>query len=172
MFVYGKSAANAIAVLSYLAVVEGDHLVRSAEIAEARGISPVLAAKILTQLSAAQLIVGQPGPAGGYRLARPPKEINLFAIASLFEQVDGPSVCPFGPEWCGRGKPCALHDKLEHLREQHRRFLSETSLDVFCSPGLDNEKPALSGGKPQLPGKDVPSGRKGVTLTRKGGSSA
>lgn len=61
MYLYGKTASNAIAVMSYLAACPGQ-IVGSAEIAEARGISRALTAKLLTQLSSAGLVQGQPGP--------------------------------------------------------------------------------------------------------------
>ena len=49
MFVYGKMAANAIAVMSYLATSSGKKA-GSGEIAQVRKLSPTLAAKLLTQL--------------------------------------------------------------------------------------------------------------------------
>jgi Rrf2 family protein len=130
MFLYGKTAANAIAVMSYLAARPGE-LAGSSEIAEARKISHALTAKLLTQLSAAGLVRGQPGPGGGYLLAKDASEINLLGIVALFEQTEGPSLCPFGQGWCGHGEPCPLHDSLLSLQERSRRFLEHTRLSVF-----------------------------------------
>jgi len=132
MFVYGQTAANAIAVMSYLAA---DPLRRagSAEISEARGISRALTAKLLTQLAAARFVTGQPGPGGGYTLAKEPGEISLLDIASLFEQVDPPSVCAFGHGWCGHGDPCPLHDGIHDLMNSNRRFMEGTRLSVFLN---------------------------------------
>lgn len=84
MFIYGKTAANAIAVMSYLAT-DPARRAGSAEIADARSISRPLAAKILTQLATAGLVSGHPGPGGGYTLAQPADQIRLIDIASLFE---------------------------------------------------------------------------------------
>src|SRR5690606_8802872 len=98
MFIYGKTASNAIAVMSYLAA-DPARRAGSGEIAESRGISRALTAKLLTQLATAGLVEGQPGPGGGYTLAKPASEISLMAIASLFEQTDPPSLCPFGANW-------------------------------------------------------------------------
>jgi len=130
MFIYGQTAANAIGVMSYLAMAP-DRLVGSGELAEERGISQVLAAKLLTRLAAAGLVEGRPGPGGGYRLARLAAEISLVEIVSLFEQVEQPSVCPFGKEWCGVGEPCPLHDEIVEMVEKQRRFLTDTRLSVF-----------------------------------------
>lgn len=131
MFVYGKMAANAIAVMSYLATSPG-RKAGSSEIAEARKLSPALAAKLLTQLAAGGLVYGQPGPGGGYSLAKSAKEISLLDIASLFEQTATHSVCPFGEGWCGNGEPCPLHNKIHAILRHHEKYIQTTKLSVFA----------------------------------------
>ncbi|MEX2580251.1 MAG: Rrf2 family transcriptional regulator [Verrucomicrobiales bacterium] len=130
MFIYGKTAANGIAVASFLAANPGRRA-GSGEIAEARSISRALTAKLLTQLATAGIVRGQPGPGGGYTLAKEPDEISLLEIVSLFEQTETPSLCPFGPQWCGNGDPCPLHDTLVEMQDSNRRFLEDTRLSVF-----------------------------------------
>jgi len=132
MFIYGKTAANAIAVMSYLASEPGKRA-GSGEIAKSRGISQALTAKLLTQLAAAGLVAGQPGPGGGYTLAKPPADISLSDIIRLFELSEMPSVCPFGHDWCGQGEPCPLHDSISQMLENNRKFIQETRLSVFVS---------------------------------------
>ncbi len=131
MFIYGKTTANGIAVMSYLAMTR-ERLAGSAEIAEARELSRALTAKLLTQLAAAGLVTGQPGPGGGYRLAVPSEEISLLDIAEVFEDTSEIPLCPFGKTWCGRGEECPLHDTLSGMQENHRQFLVETRLSVFA----------------------------------------
>ena len=130
MFIYGKTSANAIAVMSYLAANPG---VRSGSrsIAMSRGISQALTGKLLTQLAAAGLVSGQPGPGGGYTLAKPARKICLFDIVSLFEQTTPSSVCPFGHGWCGNGDPCPLHDSIAKRTADNLAFMEKTSLAVF-----------------------------------------
>ena len=156
MFIYGKTATNAIAVISYLAGV-APRRVGSAEIAKARQISPVHTAKLLTQLARAGLLNGQPGPGGGYVLAVPPDEIRLIDIVTLFEQINERSPCPFGPDWCENGAPCPLHDAISDMMERSRRYLEETRLSVF----VPAEKPAEC---QQIPVKKA--ARKSTTHTR------
>jgi len=130
MFAYGQTAANAIAVMSFLAA-DPARRAGSGEIAAARGISRALTAKLLTQLAASKFVSGQPGPRGGYILAKNPGDISLFEIVSLFEQMDPPVVCAFGRGWCGHGAACPLHDAIHNLIEINRRFLEETRLSIF-----------------------------------------
>ncbi len=141
MFIYGKTAANAIAVMSYLAV-DPARRVGSGEISKARRISQPLTAKLLTQLASAGLVAGQPGPGGGYTLAKSPNEICLLDIASVFEQTDAPSICPFGHGWCGKGDPCPLHDTIICVVDSNRKFMEETRLSVFRSLHQECKKPA------------------------------
>ncbi len=138
MFFYGKTTSNAIAMMSYLAA-DPTRRAGSTEIAAARDISKPLTAKLLTQLSMAGLVTGQPGPGGGYTLAKPADQIRLMDIVSLFEQTEVPSLCPFGPNWCGSGEPCPLHHTLTEMVKANRRFLEETNLGVFINlkpPGI------------------------------------
>lgn len=130
MFIYGKTASNAIAVMSFLAA-DPERRAGSKEIAESREISQALTAKLLTQLASARLVTGQPGPGGGYRLAKPASEISLLEIVRLFEQVEVGSICPFGHNWCGNSDPCPLHDVLMAMVDNNRRFMENTRLSVF-----------------------------------------
>ncbi len=135
MIRYGKSTQHAIAAMSRLAeVYEQGQRISSADIAKTRDLSQTLVAKLLTHLSTAELVVGAPGPHGGYALARPPADITLYDVVSVFERTDGQMTCPFGPHWCGRHEPCPLHNQLVQMDEQFQQFLKTTTLAVF-SPG-------------------------------------
>lgn len=127
---YGKTSTTAITVMTYLAQ-HPDKRCGSPEIARARGLSLPLAAKLLTRLATGGLVRGTSGPGGGYILAEDPAQISLWRIVSLFEQMETPSPCPFGPDWCGKGHPCPLHDELAALKQHNRTFLENTRLSVF-----------------------------------------
>ena len=93
--------------------------------------SDLLAAKLLSQMATAGLTHGTTGAGGGYRLARPPDKIQLAEIVSLFERGMDEFPCPFGPGFCGSGDPCPLHHDFLRLEENGRKFLEETTLEVF-----------------------------------------
>lgn len=155
MFIYGKTATNAIAVMSYVAA-EAPRRVGSAVIAKTRNISQVLTAKLLTQLASAGFLSGQPGPGGGYTLLKKAAEIRLIDIVALFEQIDDSSRCPFGSEWCGNQAPCPLHDTITGMTQRNRRFLEQTRLSVFQkkSPAPKRPRPrAQSAAKSGKSGK-------------------
>ncbi len=140
MFSYGKTATNAIAVMSYLAA-KAPERVGSAVIGKERDISPVFTAKLLSQLASAGLLSSQPGPGGGYALIKDPGEIRLIEIVALFEQIDESSRCPFGANWCGHGENCPLHDTIADLSYRNRSFLEDTRLSVFQHVSTPATKP-------------------------------
>lgn len=140
MFIYGKTATNAIAVMSYVAA-EAPQRVGSAAIARARNLSPVFTAKLLTQLAAAGFVSGQPGPGGGYTLTKDAGEIRLIDIVALFEQIDNSSRCPFGSQWCGNHAPCPLHDTITGMTNANERFLKQTRLSVFQKKAAERKQP-------------------------------
>lgn len=130
---YGRMTQHAIAAMSYLAQAHGEsRLVGTTEIAKARRINRPLVAKVLTRLAAHHWVSGTPGPGGGYRLASEPVDISLYDIASTFEDPSVPLQCPFGPEWCGNGPQCPLHDSILELRDHIDSYLKGTTLDVFA----------------------------------------
>jgi Rrf2 family transcriptional regulator, iron-sulfur cluster assembly transcription factor len=134
---YSKLAQSGIAAVSYLAAVSGEErLSGSAEIAETREISQQLIAKVLTMLSRAGLVEGTRGPSGGYRLARPAAEITLLDVVKVFENPEDRVMCPFGPNWCGTGPHCPLHDTFAAMHQKALDGLEgETFAQFVVAPG-------------------------------------
>jgi Rrf2 family transcriptional regulator, iron-sulfur cluster assembly transcription factor len=134
--IYQKTTQNAIAAVSRLAEAWSEPEVRlsSRDIAEDRNLPVPIVAKILTELSRAGLVTGSPGPGGGYRLARPPREITLRDVAGLFER-DGQTACPYGPGWCGSGQPCPLHDSMLAMQQKINSYLEKTNFAAFQAKG-------------------------------------
>lgn len=123
---------NAIAAISRLAEVYEEGLqLSSQEIADNRGLAQTLVAKLLSNLSQAGLVVGTRGPGGGYSLAKPPQEIRLIDIVSIFEREGEQIHCPFGPNWCGEKEPCPLHEHYVTIIDQFNDWLENTDLTVF-----------------------------------------
>ncbi len=152
-----KTTQNAIAAMSRLAQIYDDpsNSAASKEIADSRNLPVPAVAKILTELSRGGLVVGAPGPGGGYRLARKPEEITLMDVVVLFERMNY-STCPFGPEWCGNGEPCPLHHSLAAMKQIYEDYLHNTTLAVFK---LSHRKEPVSNARKRDQDKQVPKGR-------------
>lgn len=136
---YSKMAQTAISAISLLAHEAANPTpakLNSADIAEQRRLPKPMIAKVLTILSQAGLVKGSPGPGGGYWLAKQPHEISLYEIISLFDRSERNDSCPFGPDHCGQGPQCPLHDELIHLRSEVKRFLEQTTLAAFVPANI------------------------------------
>lgn len=130
---YGKTAQHAIAAMTALAEVYHEKKrFSSSDLAARRGLPRPIIAKVLTILSQAGLVVGSPGPGGGYSMGRPPEQISLYEVAELFDRMEQNISCPFGPDWCGSGDQCPLHDQLAALREQVSAFLKRSTFALFA----------------------------------------
>lgn len=133
MIRFGKTAQTAVSALSLLAEVYdgGKTKLSSHDIAARRELPQPVVAKVLTIVSSLGLVDGTRGPGGGYWLKRPPGEISLLDIVEEFERQDARVMCPFGPNWCGKGEPCPMHDELVRIDADWTRYLRETTLAVF-----------------------------------------
>lgn len=152
---YGKQTERAIAAMSRLSEVwDGGRTRLSAmDIAQQRSLPGPMVAKILTALSQAKLVVGSPGPGGGYALSRPPAEITLQEVYDIFEREDTSHLCPFGGGICGAGEPCAIHDKLVAMQRATKNFLGDNTFEMFRSAaqekGLKPTPPELTPATPR-----------------------
>jgi len=138
--IHQKTTQNAISAVSRLAESyskDKTSLASSKEIAESRGLPVPLVGKILTELSRGGLVVGSPGPGGGYRLAKPPSKISLKDVVVMFER-ETKEPCPFGPGWCGIKEPCPLHESLSAMKREFDAYLNKTTFAAF-----EDRKPSV-----------------------------
>ncbi len=151
---YGKQTERAIGAMSRLAEVwdEGKTRLSAIEIADDRALPRPMVAKILTMLSQAHLVVGSPGPGGGYALSRHPSEICFQEVFELFEREDSSHMCPFGGGVCGVGDCCAMHDRLLEMRESIKTFMINSTFEMFrVAWQVDGIRPTKSDVMPVLP---------------------
>lgn len=86
-----------------------DALVTAAMIAGEYGVSENHVAKVLQQLARAGLLTSVRGPAGGYRLARSPRELTVFDVVQVLEgPVD--AVCFACSATAADHADCAVYD--------------------------------------------------------------
>src|SRR5947209_1393799 len=82
-----RASSYALHAVVYMAGQKQDRPVASHHIAHARGIPERFLLKVLKPLVSARVLHSVKGPNGGYRLARPAKDITMLEI---LEAVDGP----------------------------------------------------------------------------------
>ena len=105
----------------------------AADIADQRGLQLPFLSKVLTALVQANLIEASRGPGGGFTLTKPPKDIVLFDVFSLFERESQQDLCPFGGGICGEGEKCPLHDRFADVHVTIDEILHKTTFAEFQS---------------------------------------
>ena len=130
------SEAASIAVhAAALLAVHPDRVIPNSEIAAVLGVSSAHLAKVLQRLTRAGIVSPRRGPAGGFRLARPPAEITPLEV---FEAIEGqltPRTCLLDKPLCD-GTRCVFGDLLSETNENVRRQLGSITLaDVAAGLG-------------------------------------
>jgi len=103
-----------------------------AEVARAEGLSREYAAKLLRRLRLAGLLESVRGAEGGYRLARPAREISVWsaleALGGAFYD-EGFCACHTGQRRrCARERDCSLRPLWRALQESVRASLERVHL--------------------------------------------
>jgi Rrf2 family protein len=142
-----------------------DKPVTSGAIAAMVGVHPVHVRRVMGALREAGLVQSHSGPAGGWELARDPKEISLYDIYLALEPE-----LPFGmpsraPDACCRfapNLPQALIGTMESAKRALQLHLSGVTLDSIlvslgqCSPGSDAACDPSGGVEPSIPSNESP----------------
>lgn len=127
-----ESAAHVCLLLAALPPGKG---LPAAKLAEFHGLSATSVAKQLQQLSAAGIVVGTKGRSGGYRLARPARNITLLEIVQAVDgDLDGFRCHEIRQQGPCAGKagnyrtPCAIAGAMHQAEAAWRASLAKTRL--------------------------------------------
>lgn len=108
-----------------------------ADVATAQSLSLAYLEQLFGHLRRAGLVASARGPGGGYRLARPAREITVSAIVDAVDEPLRATRCEEGSPGCLAGQRCLTHDLWAELGEQIRLFLGHVSLaDVVAGKVL------------------------------------
>lgn len=97
------------------------------EIATQTGIPAKYLSKVLGDLVRVGVLTSARGRGGGFRLARPSREVHLHEVLAPFETMRLDR-CPFGNATCNDEDPCIAHEQWKHVVDAQRRFLREVTL--------------------------------------------
>lgn len=84
--------------------------------------------RLMSKLSAAELVAVASGKTGGYQVTKDLKEIYLYQISGLVEGLDDFERCVLGFETCSDNNPCSLHSLWATHRKGLKDFMYKTSL--------------------------------------------
>lgn len=143
--IYSKPCMHGLRAVIFIAARNSDTPVRGEDVAREEDLPQPFLSKILKILSSRGILHSVRGPGGGFRLARPAKEITLLDIV---EAIDGTSQfeeCALGWKTCQDDKPCPLHNSWKEMRVNLRNYLQQTNVATL----MQHEK--MSGASTLLP---------------------
>ncbi|MGP1398079.1 MAG: Rrf2 family transcriptional regulator [Inquilinaceae bacterium] len=142
-----EQAIHSVAMLSALSE---DGVLSAAALAEFHGVSASFLLKHLQALSAAGILRTLPGPKGGYRLARAPKDITLLDIVLA---VEGPEPAFRCKEIRRRGPnppparllkaPCNINAAMLRAEQVYRAELRRVSIADILSQLIEADDGTL-----------------------------
>ena len=130
---YSQTAEYALRAMACLAIRPGE-LVPTTTLAQQTKVPVNYLAKVLQHLAGAQLITGRRGVGGGYKLARPAKDISLLQVINAVSPVERIKTCPLGLTNHGPNL-CPLHRRADEAAAAVIQVFSSASLaDLLSDP--------------------------------------
>tara|TARA_R110001592_G_scaffold39084_5_gene128763 strand:+ start:19465 stop:19902 length:438 start_codon:yes stop_codon:yes gene_type:complete len=108
------------------------------EIAQEIDSPSAFTAKILQQLSKANIIASTKGPTGGFLIAK--ENLKIQTLADVVTVLDGDKIyngCGLGLKQCDDQFPCPVHDQFVKVRTELKSMLKNTNL-YDLAIGIDN----------------------------------
>ena len=109
-------------------------LVSRRELSRATNAPLSVLAQPLAALVRAEVLAARAGPRGGYRLARPARDVSVYEIVVAIDGEGRPERCVLHEGVCSWEGACPFHAVLARAQEQFVDALRDTSLaDVLQS---------------------------------------
>ncbi|MGR8949753.1 MAG: RrF2 family transcriptional regulator [Gammaproteobacteria bacterium] len=137
-------------------VYADDQQPSSRDLAELQGVSPSFVAKIFPKLEKAGIVRANEGVRGGYRLAKPPRDITVLDVVDAIEgekplfdcqEIRGRCAVFNGdpPSWATHGL-CSIHKVMLHAEKSMRDALAQETL-ASLSQSVNRKAPSNFGSK-------------------------
>lgn len=111
-----------------------DEVLSTAQIAECTRLELPTVSKLLKQLGRAGLVESFRGVNGGYRLARPAKDINLAEIVEALEGPLGMTECSVSAGQCDFESHCSVRGNWQRINQTVDSALKAMSLADMLKP--------------------------------------
>lgn len=132
--VRGEYALRALVVLGRN---HGENVVRIQAISAEQNIPKRFLEQILNDLKSAGVVESKRGLAGGYRLARHPRDITLASIVRHVEGALAPVSCVserfYEKCTCPDESRCAIRSVMKEVREAVVKIMERTTVEDLCA---------------------------------------
>ncbi len=123
-----RAGEYAVRCALYLAMQPGDGDISRRQVSEAMQVPLHFLGKIAQQLAHAGIIQITKGAKGGYRLAKPAKEISLLQIVEAVEGPLGLNLCLIRHDSCDRTSFCPVHEVWQEAQAGLQKTLGKADL--------------------------------------------
>ena len=126
-----RKADYALRAIMHFAGLPKGQLASIGQVAKAQSIPREFLAKILKDLTWAGILVSFQGVTGGYRLARPAREITFLDV---IEAMDGPitlNLCVESSSCCEHYKSCKMRDFWVKEQDHFKKALSRANFGKY-----------------------------------------
>ena len=147
MLFYSKASQYALRALSFLVKNEPFKPCQATLMAKQEDIPKHFLSKILQQLVEAGILRSLKGPGGGFIFAREPKDISLYEVINVFDDLEeSMNHCAIGWNECTDKNPCDLHDSYTKLRNHVKNYCETINMETFAETALQKRRsPAGTG---------------------------
>jgi FeS assembly SUF system regulator len=111
-----------------------DRIHSAANVVDQTGLAPPTVSKILKTLAREGLLVSARGAKGGYRLARPPREISLAQVIGALEGPIGMTECSSAPGLCLQESGCSIRTNWQRINRVILQALERITLEDMTRP--------------------------------------
>jgi Rrf2 family protein len=126
--VLSQTGQYALRAMTVLTALGSGASARTRDLAGPARVPGDYLSKILRKLVQARLLVSVKGHHGGFRLARPAREITLEEILVAVDEWAGEKECVFGFNRCDGRNPCPLHPAYSELTETVKAWAQRSTL--------------------------------------------
>jgi Rrf2 family iron-sulfur cluster assembly transcriptional regulator len=127
--VFSKSFGYALRGILYVAIMNRKKKrVRLDEIAETLNIPRHFLGKIMKRLVKYGVLDSVKGPYGGFSLNPSTMDTPLIRLVEITGEMEKYKMCALGMKQCNGDQPCPLHDKIDAIKKEWIRIMSENAI--------------------------------------------
>lgn len=135
-----STAQYTLRAMVYIASIDEDRPIPAKEIAAKAGVPSQYLSRLLNALVRGRLLTSARGVGGGFRLAKPARQIALIDVLAIFDDVAGKAKCPFGKALCTDSSPCGFHEFWKPISASFRKMLEDTTLADVGPKGMGDRR--------------------------------
>lgn len=129
---FSRSTQYALQALVEMTEKYKDEYVTATDLSNEIDVPKEFLAKIFQDLVRRGILESRRGRGGGFKLSRPPEEVNIYEIVELIDGTQPMSGCIFDGKTCHPENPCPLHKEWAEIREEIIDFTRRNSVKALA----------------------------------------